>query len=158
MCWKVYTYQAALTNYDGLLDLYVPISDGIPMVASANQEFRKNTQRIPVQAIQLDSFVRDYEITRVDLIKIDTETTEAQVLQGAWQTIQRFRPIIFCEVLRYTDVTHLNHFFAGQRYRFCLLTDQGAALKSTIQNHPKFWNYLFIPEEVGENYPLLNHW
>jgi FkbM family methyltransferase len=45
----------------------------------------------------LDWFMDYYEIDRVDLIKIDVEGMDLDVLQGAVNTIERFKPVIFIE-------------------------------------------------------------
>ncbi len=45
-----------------------------------------------VPAISIDELVATYLLPRVDLIKLDVEGAESAVLEGAQQTIQRFRP------------------------------------------------------------------
>ncbi len=42
----------------------------------------------------IDGFVRQNGLERVDFIKMDTEGYEANILEGARDTIKRFRPII----------------------------------------------------------------
>ena len=44
--------------------------------------------------ITLDSYVREKNLPRVDLIKLDVEGAELDVLQGAAVTISRFKPIL----------------------------------------------------------------
>jgi FkbM family methyltransferase len=51
---------------------------------------------VEVRAISIDSL----ELQRLDLLKIDVERMEIEVLQGAAQTIERFRPIIIVESLK----------------------------------------------------------
>ncbi|MEX0807143.1 MAG: FkbM family methyltransferase [Dongiaceae bacterium] len=46
-----------------------------------------------VSAIRID----DLPLSRCDLIKIDTEGMEPDVLAGARKTIERFRPVVYCE-------------------------------------------------------------
>jgi FkbM family methyltransferase len=50
-----------------------------------------------VKQITLDSFTQEYGITCCDLIKIDTDGSEMQVLQGARNVIQKFKPLIVVE-------------------------------------------------------------
>jgi FkbM family methyltransferase len=57
------------------------------------------TNKYNVQIVTLDNFIKERNIESIDLIKMDTEGTEDKVLNGALNTIERFKPIIICEVL-----------------------------------------------------------
>ena len=68
---------AAVTNYDGEAVLYIPRSIAFPFGASIRPEFRKARGTIGVPAVRIDTYVAANNIARVDLLKIDTESTEA---------------------------------------------------------------------------------
>lgn len=42
----------------------------------------------------------NYEIDRLDFVKLDVEGFEPNVIAGMYQTLKQFRPVIFCEVNR----------------------------------------------------------
>lgn len=52
-------------------------------------------------AATLDSYVAKAAISRLNLIKLDVDGNELQVLGGARQTLDRFRPIIIAEMAPY---------------------------------------------------------
>lgn len=54
----------------------------------------------------LDEFACALDLQRLDLLKIDTEGFEPQVLAGARATIERFRPVIYCELNAWTLLAH----------------------------------------------------
>ena len=56
----------------------------------------KSTEFVP--AITIDDFCFQYEIQKVDLIKIDTDGHELQVLRGARKTLERYYPILIFEI------------------------------------------------------------
>jgi FkbM family methyltransferase len=62
-----------------------PIHGGVVMPASGTP------------SVTLDEFVEQEDITRVDLIKIDTDGHELQVLRGARRVIQQHQPAIIFE-------------------------------------------------------------
>ena len=51
---------------------------------------------VEYESVKLDDFVDDYE--RVDIIKIDVEGAEVEVLKGARQFFNKFKPIVFLEI------------------------------------------------------------
>lgn len=51
--------------------------------------------------IQLDEWVKEKELDRLDFIKIDVDGFEVDVLEGAMQTLQRHRPRIMMEFAPY---------------------------------------------------------
>ncbi len=58
-----------------------------------------------IKVITLDEFCRRENITRVNIIKIDTEGADYLVLKGAKNILsKKSAPIIFCEYNRYTQV------------------------------------------------------
>src|SRR4030067_3699315 len=107
----------AITNYDGEITLYVPMS-AIPTDASTLKGFRKTTENISVPAKTIDSLVRQDEIPKVDLIKIDTEGTEHMVLEGAKKILIRDEPIIICEVLKGRTEDALHDAMDGLGYKY----------------------------------------
>lgn len=51
-----------------------------------------------VRVLPLDQYVTEKRLERIDLIKIDVEGFEMCVLEGARQSLERFRPRLFIEV------------------------------------------------------------
>jgi FkbM family methyltransferase len=58
----------------------------------------------------LDSFVAGNRIERLDLIKMDVDGHELPVLQGANETLRRFRPTLVMEMSPYIHAEHNNSF------------------------------------------------
>jgi FkbM family methyltransferase len=51
-----------------------------------------------VRACAIDEYLRTTGVSHIDFIKADVEGFEIEVLRGARQTIERCRPVIYCEV------------------------------------------------------------
>ena len=49
-----------------------------------------------VQMTTIDQFVCENNLKHLDLLKIDTEGFEKQIIQGAKETIKKFKPVIAC--------------------------------------------------------------
>jgi hypothetical protein len=98
--------------------------------------------------VTLDRIVQEHKLDRVDLLKIDTESTEPQVLRGMIETLKRDRPTIVCEVLKGRgSEEQLDKILGSLGYRYYLLTPNGPEKQDQIIGHPSWLNYLFSPNE-----------
>ncbi|MCH7572192.1 MAG: FkbM family methyltransferase [Planctomycetes bacterium] len=61
-------------------------------------------------------WVEKNSISRIDLLKLDTEATEHIVLAGAHNVLAEHRPLIFCEVLPGRIEDELNSIFSEFGY------------------------------------------
>lgn len=139
---------SAVGEFEGTADFYRS-TDGIPSSSSLSFEFmrsRDNLMSIKVPVVRLDHFVKKRQLEHVDLIKIDTESTEASVLAGFGETLRRDRPNVVCEVLPGAgSETALERVFRSIGYDYYLLTPEGLIQRDRVEGHPEWLNYLFTP-------------
>jgi FkbM family methyltransferase len=90
-----YSTNTTLTFYD-----YGLIKAGLNSAFGPRDESSliSGSQRITVDAYELDHTVRALNVPRVDVIKIDAESSEMHVLRGAEETVAEFGPRIILEV------------------------------------------------------------
>jgi methyltransferase FkbM-like protein len=109
---------------------------------------RLSRVRGPVRA--LDRFRDERGITGIDLMKVDTESTEADVLAGLRETLGRDRPWVFCEDLKGRGSEGpLDALLRPLDYRDYQLTPYCPVLRSPREGHPTWLNYLFVPAGRG---------
>ena len=141
--------QAACGARAGTEELYEVDGPGIPSGSTLESGFMKPEWGIrsrAVRVLMLDEFVAGADVGTVDLVKLDTEGTEPQVLEGMRDTLRRQRPLIFCEVLpgRGTEEA-LEAVFGSLGYRYYLLRSDGPKLMDRIRADVMWWNWLFEP-------------
>jgi FkbM family methyltransferase len=85
---KIKPLEFALYSSSGFLDLFIPT----PLSISSTLREKENCEKVKVKTITLDSFVKGYNVERVDFIKIDAEGSEREILKGAKETIKKFKP------------------------------------------------------------------
>lgn len=76
-----------------------------------------------VQVRSIDSVVREKQLKRVDLIKVDAEGFEPQVFQGAIETISRFKPAIIFENINLESCESARNIIRENGYRLMMLRD-----------------------------------
>lgn len=143
---NVQCFHTAVGEETGNADFY-HVATGIPSSSSLSHEFMQDYGALEVSTvpvIRLDDFVQENGIEKVDLMKLDTETTEPQVLRGMIRTLRRDHPGILCEVLPgYGCEQALQEILSPLDYNFYLLTQDGPQQCATIEAHPQWRNYLF---------------
>jgi len=152
---NVDTSTSAVTNFDGQTTLYIPVGT-MPVSASTLKGFRDAGEELQVPAITLDTFVVQNAISRVDLMKVDTEATEHMVLEGGLNLIRRDEPLIICEVLKGRTEKFLHELLSPLEYNYYWITEQGLIQKETIEGDGTYVyrNYLFCKGEKLRKYGL----
>jgi FkbM family methyltransferase len=153
---NVEAIQCAIGDIDGPVDFCKPSVD-IPCSAGMSFDFYKpwadelKVTTVRVESIRIDSFVLEHSLPLVDLVKIDTETTEPRVIAGMTETIKQHHPLIVCEVLKGCGSEKaLEDLLIQHGYRFYLLTPRGAVFQEHIEGHDEWLNYLFATLDPGE--------
>jgi FkbM family methyltransferase len=88
---------------------------------SAYGHLAPGAEGLQVEVQTLDQIVEGQGLTRLDLLKIDTEGFEPQVLEGARATIERHRPVIYLELNSWALIAH------GRRDPLAFVTGLSAA-------------------------------
>jgi FkbM family methyltransferase len=147
---------AAVGQSEGTAEFF-HVETGLPTSSSLSFEFMRTTGHLrstTVPVITLDRFIKDKGLRRVDLVKIDTESTEPQVLCGMIEAIKRDQPLIVCEVLKERGSEQLLEEILGPLgYRFYHLTPDGPVQKDRIAGHTEWLNYFFTtlgPDQVAK--------
>jgi FkbM family methyltransferase len=87
---------------------------------------------VNVRKLALD----EYNLPRIDLIKIDVEGMEMEVLQGAAKSIERSRPVMLIEKIK-TDAGQLRSWLEARGYRLMEASINLLAIHSTDKLLPE---------------------
>jgi FkbM family methyltransferase len=144
------TEQIALGARTGVASLHLSrVSDASNSLASG---FRPSTESLPVQVQTLDEYCRKANVFP-GVLKIDTETTEADVLQGGLGIIREYRPYIICELLpghRERDVPEV---LEGLGYRYIHISSSFSPVEHRLPfGDEKNRNWLLAPESPSDHF------
>lgn len=104
---KIIPHNFALSNIDGQAKLKVNVSEGTNSLLKTTNNSKQiygnlleNKSEINVQTKTIDSFVKEQNITSIDILKLDLQGFEEKALDGAVQSLKRKKiDIILCELL-----------------------------------------------------------
>ena len=137
--------QQALSDEAGTGTLFVSaVSDSSN---SLNPNFRKAKDTVEVELLTLDTLAADFP---TKLIKIDTESTEPDVLRGGDAFIAEHRPWIICEVLKNRTEAALSAFVERHGYHCYHLDERPLVLADELAGDPSYEHrdWLLAPHPV----------
>lgn len=139
-------HRCAVTDFDGEIPLYIP-PGRIPFGATTATDRDRSLETIRVPAVTLDAFAAAQGIRGLDLMKIDTESTEPAVLRGASGVLRRFRPVVVCEVLPGKTEGQLHAILDPMEYAYYWITQTALKKRMRIEGDARNMNWLFVPRE-----------
>ncbi len=119
---------------------------------SLNESFRAHRGVIDVEVRKLDS-LSEMDHAGAYVLKLDTESTEPDVLAGARAFIAKHRPPIICEVLANRTEQQIEKFFREVEYIPIHITDDPAWDGATTvvgDSTYKHRDWLFLPAPASE--------
>jgi FkbM family methyltransferase len=140
--------ELALGREPGSATLF--LSDASDSSNSLAEGYRRSSHRLDVTVDTLDAYCARTGVVPA-VLKVDTETTEPDVLAGAAGTIARHRPWILCEVLHGRRPGDLAEVMAPHGYTwYHLRGSAGHAPVATMDGDPDHVDlmYLLAPEPV----------
>lgn len=147
--------QAAVGAHAGDADFFFSTTEELPLTSTLAREFvghYEDLGRLRVPVVTLDEFLAARSVEHVDLVKIDTETTEPAVLDGLAKTLDRDRPDIFCEVHADGGTEGaIEERLDRYGYRSYHLTPAGMIERRPADTNRRVWrNYLFTVRKSEE--------
>ena len=139
---KIDFYEVENVKYKTLQ--YNLAGEGNAGTKTTSRNFIKNT----VNSKTLQQFIEEESLSKIDLIKMDTEGTEVNILKSGKDSIIKHQPIIICETLFNNIESELEDFFKSLNYTFYNHTPQGLKKVSTITRDVDngIRNCFFVPD------------
>ena len=140
------------------LNIYVPSYQGKLMFpyASTNQAVvRTNVSRdlsigvheVFISKQEIEIFTLDSFNLEVSFLKIDTEGTELQVLQGSFETISRSRPHILLEIATQSNFEEIHRFLEKWAYQSYNFKNRKLTIAPNWDRGTR--NYWFVSSNLG---------
>lgn len=157
---RVRAAELALGDAEQTIEFTVPTNGQICDVASAHGEFTRrhyqawlSYENIEVRQTRLDSYSADQALPSVDLIKIDVESHELSVLEGAVDTLKRHSPVILAEI--FVDdarKTFFEKMLQPLGYHCYLVTPNALIRAENLNKNPDCWHFLLSRKKSSDFY------
>lgn len=107
---------------------------------------------VTVNAITLDNFVREHQVSKIDIIKLDVEEAEHLVVMGGIETFSKMRPLVVCEVFSNEMWDQIKGYWKNSDYLVYIFDNKKLVPTSfdDVQDISKIENYFFVPKEKND--------
>jgi FkbM family methyltransferase len=137
----------AITDTAKIASFYVMSDDAYSSLIDTGRKVLD--EKIKVLCTTIDGLLDEI---KVDFVKIDVEGLELSVLRSMSSLIQRYRPIIFCEIYKGNVESYNPHdtisFLENMGYSVSRIMD-GVMVEfcSGTQHDDRYYNYFFLPKD-----------
>ena len=151
---RVHVHAEAVGSEEGSATLYVPPpapNDPVETSASLSPTFKESVaQEVVVPVTTLDAHWSASGRAPVNVVKVDVESREADVLDGAREMLAGARPLVFFELLPAGEPERITALARELDYVDGYLSPTEIVLGGVIEHHPDAWNHVLVPvERVG---------
>lgn len=146
---SIRTNNFGLSDHNGELAFHFH-PEGSGSASAADILGTGTAQIIRSSAKKLDDFVAEAGVTGIDFIKCDVEGAELHVLAGGVESIRRFKPVIFAEMLRKWAAKFDYHpnqiidLMAGMGYRCFVSKNDRLAASARMDEQTVDTNFFFL--------------
>lgn len=150
--------EKAVSNSDGFATIYDTNSEHTNSV-TVNKNLSAADTKVfekKIETITLNSFVKNYDIEKIDLIKIDVETHEPEVSEGFSEYLKIFRPVLIIEILNDEIGEKVNKIVAGLDYLYFNIDERKGIRQTKKITRSDYFNYLLCNEDAANELGLIN--
>jgi FkbM family methyltransferase len=150
--------EKAVSNQNGTAIIYDLVSEHVYSVTVNKNMAVAGTQTVEttINTITLNSFLKDNNVGKVDLVKIDVETHEPEVLEGFSDYLSRYRPTLLIEILNDEIGSKVNDMVKGLGYLYFNIDERGGIRQVDRITRSDYYNYLLCDQQVARGLGLLN--
>lgn len=150
--------EKAASNYTGKARIY-DTTDAHALSVTVNKNLHDPDRPViekEISTITLQQFIEDAGINRVDLIKMDVETHEAEVLEGFGEYLNRFRPSMLIEILNDEVGKKIGDLVAGLDYLYFNIDENKGIRQVDSISHSDYYNYLLCSKTTAQQLKLIS--
>ncbi len=150
-------YEVAISNKDGEAYIYDTDSEHILSVTVNKNMLSLNTKthKVSINTLKLSTLIKREKLEKIDLIKIDVETHEAEVLEGMGDYLAKFKPTLLIEILNNEVAKDVNQLLENLDYLFFDIDEIGLPKQVKHISKSSYYNYLVCQPEIAKELGLI---
>lgn len=153
--YDIVCYESAASNKDGTATIYDTDAEHTYSVTVGENLNPSDLSAFPttIKTIRLDTIIEELKIPKVDLIKIDVETHEAEVIEGLGKYLEKHKPTMLVEVLNDKVGRNVEALVKDKGYVYFNLDEESGTVRRVDHiSKSDYYNYLICSEDVAKQF------
>lgn len=148
---NIHAFNFGFSDSNGHIKFYLQLQNSAN-ASSANLSEEESVLQVICRVMTMDDFVKDDGLN-MDLVKCDVEGAELLVLKGGARSIEKYKPVIFMEMLRKWSIKFNYHpnqiidLLGKMGYRCFIVKDQKLAEFYYMDETTSDTNFFFLHAE-----------
>ncbi len=144
--YDINTSCVALSNKTGEGFIYVD-NEEFSYTATVNENIvTQQFYKITINLITLKDFIEKNNISKIDIMKIDVEGHEPEVIEGFFEYLLKFKPIILIEILSDDVAKKLSVYFPAGDFYFYNVDERIGIRKVDLLSKSDYYNFYIVPK------------
>lgn len=155
--YDVVCVDKAVSNFAGKAFIYDTNAEHILSV-TVNFNYLPSSikvEKVEIETITLNNYIRENKIPRIDLMKIDVETHEPEVLEGFSEYLNQFRPTMLIEILNNEIGAKVEKLTEGMGYLYFNIDENKGIHQTEHIKKSDYYNYLLCDEKTAKELKLM---
>lgn len=145
--------ESAASDSDGTALIYDTSAEHTYSVTVGKNLNSSDVPVIPttIETVRLDTMIEKLRLSKIDLIKLDVETHEAEVIEGLGKYLEEFQPTMLVEVLNDTVGQNIEKLVSGKGYAYFSLDEKAGTIRQVERiSKSDYFNYLICKESIAK--------
>ncbi|MHB8261938.1 MAG: FkbM family methyltransferase [Bacteroidia bacterium] len=109
-----------------------------------------------IDVVTLDSIIEKDNLQKIDILKIDVETHEAEVLEGFRKNLKLFKPTILIEILTDEVGENVQKIVEGLDYLYFNIDEEAGIRQVNKISKSDYFNYLLCSKQTAKSLNLID--
>lgn len=150
-------FELAVSDTNGEAIIYdTPTAHVYSVAVNKNISGLENTIPTKIKTQKLATFIEQQQLTKIDLIKIDVETHEAEVLRGMENYLATFKPSLLIEVLNDEVGAEIEKLVKDLDYLYFSIDELSEAKQVKTIVKSAYYNYLICSPDMAKRLHLIS--
>jgi FkbM family methyltransferase len=154
---NIKTEKLALSNNDGTAVIYDPMTEHLYSVTVNKNQTpeNKNVRETVIATRKLSTYIKENNLNKIDLMKIDVETHEPEVLEGMGEFLNKFRPAMIIEIVHDDLAVRIEKIIEGMGYLYFTIDDKTQPKQLAKLTRSEHYNFLLCNEITAKELGLI---